>query len=809
MTTSGYTSTREIIYVTESYGGVGLIGIPATSPSLQANIQGEELGPHGDLGGIIIATHSGSASIGGFIRPTFTGSADLGASIQVDSTGYNPRLYTSFGFGGFGRIDGNPTPDLLGVIEGLKAPGIGSLGGLIHGFAVGELSISGFIRGALPGTGTLGGTLSGVTLADLSGIVIPTFSGQADLNGLIEPIPPVSLTGIIEGFTYEDLSGLITPIEAVLLSGTISGQPYSNLLGSIDGYDQFDLSAVYSGFTSSRFSGIITGVGSGSQTLGATLHSVLGQNVSGDLSGFIRAAYPGSGNLSGTISGNWHADLRGYIIPSLEASGQLSGSISSNVDNVLIGNITSTGGYADLGGLIIPVKATSGMLPASISGHMQTDLTAIINDSIGSNLGASITASGPRYLGDLSGQIRGVVLETLSGSYDIAISEPLSGNILPIPGADLGATIIPRVFYIDSYLPINTYYVENLRGSINPIHCGRASAYEDFSAIIHGTNGADITCSYIGVAGQWAFTENELKILGKNSVITEDWYFVILDQPKVTETLLPIIITNSPLADLSASIEGVPHSHDLQGSITSHLTITKVSSSTVTPVGEWINTKTGQRKTIRIYFRGSLDDFYYSTTGNVTLPEGESFLDIIVETFDKLEEGSGILSVKTGTRTATVSISDFDSVDEAIRHAIVRSAGNLGSDLSAEIIGLGDAADLSAEIEGDDVYFEDVTGSYVAVGNQPVISGSITATGGYLDIHAQISGKIPALTASPFIDTNGLRYMPTLQITNTGDYAVILTQVSLSGTIPVPTPDLYSTISGVVVEDLGAQITGS
>jgi hypothetical protein len=499
-----------------------------------------------------------------------------------------------------------------------------------------------------------------------------------------------------------------------------------------------------------------------------------------------------------------------YGIPSgVILSGTLSGVLAPGS---LIGEIDSSGGFTDINGYIRSSSRDSHDILSIIKGHGAKDLLGTLNASPQDTLIGVINEDGAPNRGLLEGEVNGFTSATFSGVYTTTSGNLLEGYIEANPGSQLFASIEPRVFYIDSSIPINTYGVNKLRALINVSECGFTSSFADLGVYIKGISSNDLEATLIGIAGQWAIAEDELEVLIKNKVISENWLPFIIDQPAIVENYLPVIITSAPIKDLGGSITGVHEHKDLQGEIRAVYTAgVRRDSGSIT---EWVNLQTGERKVIRLFFRGDAEVFYHSSTNNVAFVEDpNSYLQIVVESFeDTEEEEDTLLAVKTDVRQCIIDdLHSFPNIDEAIKYAIMCATGEINQELRAYIEAKGAITEIGGTISPiDDLYLKDLPAKYMPVVNDPILQGSISGSGGYSEFPGFVRSSTQTHTETSFTDEMGIKYKPKLVTHATGQVSVVLTKVlSTDSIVNTSTPDLGGYVSGIAEKTLNATISGS
>jgi hypothetical protein len=786
------TSGTTLVYTSQTYGGAGLI-VDSNTPSLVASLVGVKyqeldypiyasiLGLQSDNTNSFLA--SGSLIYTG----PLTGAVGLIGIVQ------NPDLFATY------TIDPSrfrpDRKDLLVTIRAKKED---------------SKDLKALVRAAASGYLDLQADIHGFDYRDLSSVIRAQRSGTASLSGFIEPVPPADLNATLQGFSFLELSGTIEPIPPVELPATISGQEYLDLYGNIEGYDYTDLGATYCGTNASNLNTLISGLASGFANLTGQIQGFLGLGVSGDLGGYIVPQFSGTQNLNANISGVVFKDLAATLRVISGGIADLEATISGDSQDTLIGNITATGSLLDLSSYITGSKSLYNSLSSFIDGYGLLDLQATIDSETQGVLFANISPSGSNS-GVVFASISGVFSESLQAEYEITNEGLLSGSISPIPTSALYAVIQPKVYFIDSTLPINTFPVTNLKAVINAYNCDFDSFYSDLSVVISGTSAQDLSASIVSVVGQYAMASDELKLLNKAMVVSEDWAFFILKQPILAEDGIQLILTNSPLSDLAASIVGVQAHEDLSASISSSFFATVKRDGV--PLGQWVNLKTGERRLIKVFFEGNASNFYYSSTGNKTYSENAlDSLKVVVEIYTKEDDSNSLLARKTEVKRCIVdNLTDFESIDSAIKFGIMCAAGEISSGLRAEIVGVGETKDLRGSVTAVDYRrARDLRAGILAVQNQPELNATISGSGDVSDLSGYISPTIPSLTQSEFTDTLGNRYLPKLVAYGNNQFSVVLTKVLSTDTISVAdSPDLYASIYGMGVSDIDATISGS
>jgi hypothetical protein len=783
------TTSAGIVYTETVVNSVGLVGLSDTP----------------DLLAIIFPTFTGAeeeviyTNLSAFIRGTSSGHTQTGRSIYVDI------VEAGIGLNGLSLA-----PDLHAIYKSSPRvlSGTSDLLATIYATQQGDDEFLGYIKSAESGSSDLYATFSGYFSQELTGYIRPSISGSDDLSGLIEPVPGADLVGELLGISADNLPADIYPVPPEDLVAEVTGVPALDLYSDIFGYSSYVIAADIFGYSIENLVSTIHGYSSATKDLLGTIRGVLAVDEESIVAGYILSSNAEESDVVGEISGVSIKNLNASIFPSI--SGELlQASYSGNwTQDVLFGLVTSTGSTLDLLSYVIGNDSITLDLGTEISGHQEQALIAEINNDSSGWLTGEI--AGVEKLDNI---LEAFLLPTevgdLSGNYSTEEGGSLRSEILPVPGIDLYATVTPKVFYIDSSILINTVPVSSLKALINSTECGPLSNYSDLHVFISGTSSSSLGASIISVSGQYSYTTDAIRILPKNKVTSADWVFLIVKPPVIFQEKLPIIITTHPFSDLSALIDGVQVSTDLESSI-SPIYIPSVRRAG-SPIGEWVNTRTGERKLLKLFFRGNVDNFYYSPSANKVYAENsDDYLEIVVESYQKIDATESLLTTKTSIKQCAIGrLTDFPSIDEAVKFAILYANSEIAEDLQASIFPVGSPESLSAEIESiSSTYIKDLYFRINPVENMPDLEASISSEGEVQTISAQILPQEAGVTSTPFFDTEGNRYLPTLQILPNGDYTVVLLPISPLETIDVISPDLYTSISGQEITDLLVTISG-
>ncbi len=832
MTISGNTYLSEIVYVTPVIGGVGLFGLEE-SPDLRATVFGLDAFKSSDVYGYILGTELEQADLNSIIVAIYETYNDLSSSISVQPyselygyvapnirllqsghTGDSQMIYLNLVQGGIGLYGISNTPDLLAnIIIQPKLPdsGTATLNTEILAIQRTGEDLHGYIRTSVSGFSDFSSQISGSLYKDLYAYIRTVVSGKEDLTFEIEAIPPQDLFAALYGYNSADLPVDITIIPPVELTANISGVKYVDLMTTLQGYDFFNLSASCSGIFGQELGANISGSIRDYLDINGQIKgfSAVGQDE--PISGYILPLTSLFYNISGNILGVSRSDLNSIYTGVYHIEDLLSNISGVDADWLLHAMIAVTGSVSDLMSYVIGNDSENTSISGYIDGYAYQDLVAAVNVTTGTNLHADLSVTGvdSSYLYSyIDSNLFDLYAEYVSNK-----SDTLSGNIEVSSPLDLYGVIVPKVYYIDSSIPLNLYAVSELRAVINSDVCDKDSAFENLHAFISGTLNSDLEASVVSVVGQYALASDELPIVFKNNVISSDWMFFIMQPPVLVEDKLKIILTNSPLFNLYANIEGILPSTDLGASISSSYISSVVKTGS--QIGEWVNTKTGERKVLKLFFRGDIKNFYYSQDANTTYSEDpDTFLELFVESYEKVDEdliNTFLYQKKDVKRHIIKKLSDFASIDDAVRFAILGAVSEIHGDLGAYITATGGVDDLSSTISGiDSKYIKDLNASLTSSNNIPDLYASVSGFGSVFDLKSYISPALFGNTSTSFIDSLGIRYKPQVLVHGNNDYSIVLTKYISDDIINVTeSPDLFAAISGSLYADFVSNISGS
>lgn len=815
--------------------GVGIVGVSST-PDLSASIVGLRKTGNDGLGGFYRAlTSEQTARKTGYVSAPSEGlnlissaNPDLHATVfssplveiySSDLRGYYAPVLSgsthSFNilvgseYQGISIVAQFNTPDLKAAWQGERQ--YLDLAGYYKSTIQTTEDLTAFYRRGFSESETLNAELVGLNTVPLNAFVRTAISSSLDLSTALFAIGPEDLDAQILGVVYEDLFSEITSKDPVDLISSISGQPALGLNAKLQASDVIQLTAEVSGSYVTNLLAHVAQKTSTSAALFGFWQGVVGSDY-GDLGASIRDGFTDSSNISGSIFGQYSTDLRSTIFFSNPSEEDLISSISGiELDSLLIASVSGSGSFENLDAYIIANSRQSNSLVSNYIGQGAESLSALIDLPTSDFLLGSFTAVGPIGNFEIVASISGNYGESLEAQYLSSSGGLLGASVNANPGAALSARVRPKVVYIDSSIPITTFYTQGLSASINSDACLPKKGLNDLRVSLSGVLGSDLKSEIFGLQGQLVIAGDLINIPTKYKTIFQDWVFFIADQPAFNLNTTTIVITNSPLSDLSAAIQGVTHTFDLTASVDP----VYFSSAPGQPstLGEWVNLKTGERKVIRFYFKGKPGSFYFSGEASETVTENSSSkLELVVETYDKSEESDDdlLLAIKTSTRTASIDLLDgFSSIDEAVKYGIVKALFELQSPLGAYIKGVGTSEALPASVSViDNFRSRALKADYVSVKNQPVLSSTITAAGEFADLDSYIRAISLSFTNSIFTDIHGNQYISKLVYNPDGSHSVVLTRIYPEDNIVIQTPDLRAEISGIALTDLSATVSG-
>lgn len=290
----------------------------------------------------------------------------------------------------------------------------------------------------------------------------------SDLDALIGAHQPKNLLSYVTGLAYKDLPGYLNPIEPIDLGASIQPRLPKNLKAEIYGWDTLDLQALIN---------IIA-----KDNLPATIGAHRPKNVRASIKGWVREAYSDLGaNIGAFDTNELPAEIRGtelrqlpaylFAIAPVDLSANIHGWDTKDLQGIinviqypynlpasingrpwkyrnLSATITSNllGPHKDLTAYILPSKGTAD-LSAYLGVNYSKDLSAYVDT--GNDIGNLSAQINPKMM-RLTGVLSIITMEHKDLSATISIPcfysdyRELSSYIRPVFQADLPASIHPQ-----------------------------------------------------------------------------------------------------------------------------------------------------------------------------------------------------------------------------------------------------------------------------------------------------------------------------------------------------------------------------
>ena len=554
----------------------------------------------------------------------------------------------------------------------------------------------------------LGGLVYGVPPRDLAAYLKANFREYTDLGAYIKPWHYKDLIGIIGSAHEKDIIALINAISPKDLPAFIKAYPQEDLPANIYGWAEKDLLAIIAGVLKADLPAFIKVRAHGTKDLGAHIRSWQ-RKVPFDLGAYIFAyAYE---------------DLPAVI--RAKEFGQI---------------------WATIYG--VPPKD----LPAFLYGWAVKDLPAYINSLYGpGDLQAQIFGVGPKDLSaliygyrsgikDLIGIISGVntkdlpaIIEALGGS------KSLPAIIYPDGWANLQAIITPRLVKFAMLMPIHTMEARDLSAVISLSPCynlgiSDLSAYlkaiyqGNLTATIYGFRNADLSgqikdlaasistdplniyptavdeiiLSFAPTVRTFAFDDLSISFWGRDHYPTDELGIEFIPGGgRRIQSLLNAYINPTPrYHDLAAAIEGViqlPYEYRRDSGLWLYDDLSTFTAPYI------LNNIELFTKIVQIrFYSGVYDYFYQSLTDTLWKEDASSKWIIDVSSWNEETE---FLADKRNTKNKLVfDLTQFESIDEAIRYAIDWVLAFPQRDLGAQITSVGQYKELVARIRVDEPY---------------------------------------------------------------------------------------------------------
>ena len=424
-------------------------------------------------------------------------------------------------------------------------------------------------------------------------------------------------------------------------------------------------------------------------------------------------------------------------------------------------------------GLFIPDKIVRAIRPDRFSntsnfpdlwgylrGWEQSDIQALISVQPYSNIYAYLVGQDLSHLKTLQAFIQpfstvslGAVLNA-SGSYkDMVASLSVSGA-----SVDMAVSIKPYLKVLGyRIIPVETKPFLDLRAVLNPIAaCGYYSTYTSLGAFIRTTirpeGGADLL-AYINSLSH--VLDINASIVGRKITRIKMMNFMFRAQNRYSYAISATIVGKAlSMSYLTASIVPLHHMSDFYATITPYYPSTtftvKMKPIDTIKVYKTINQNAYLYKSLSLAFASKVDSYVYDSIQRSLYVIGDNRWAL---NLSELSETGRFFDKNVNDRERRIDdISEYDSIDEAIRAAIEWLSELRRFDLNATISAVGGYGDIRALIEG--LYADrvsDLNTSIQIVNNIPVLYASITSYSGFKPMVGYIVGygtSYPTLSAS-------------------------------------------------------------
>jgi hypothetical protein len=528
---------------------------------------------------------------------------------------------------------------------------------------------------------------------NLGGYIKATIQAYSDIVAEVYGVPPSDLPAFIHGFDTRNIPATLYGWAIKDLPAYIGTHPPSNLAAILNVIEIRDLPA------------IITGEWWHSQAdLGAEFYRIWDRKYK---------------DLRAILSGWQELDLPAYIAAVYFRD--LGAQIQSSTVVDLLAYLTTIG----------PVN-----LPALIHGFDTKDLPAFLNGQYGPyDIQAYLNTIPPKdlvaYIRGFKGieipfDLRGIIEGWYIGNLPAFINPVRPADLLAYLNAvgqsvDLGASIIPNIILMKRALQIPLLEHKDLNAFVN-FMCF-SSGYKDLSAYVYILYKLDLRANIIGWYGS---TTDNIKDLG--AYINAEDYIV---QDKFTLKYVPEIDKYSRLRlkfsvkdkyttwdtfrilygtyyakNLSASITGVLTSSDLGASLTA------IFDWNYSELPEYVRPKTHEvfinmdrfenqwRRFVELMFDRTgtrpFEYFYVSGTQRVYKIDRTRNWTIWVDGYSRTE--NSLIERVNVRRKYVFNMSQYETIDEAIRELMERAAYPTRINLSASINSVVDYVNLNASI---------------------------------------------------------------------------------------------------------------
>jgi hypothetical protein len=495
----------------------------------------------------------------------------------------------------------------------------------------------------------------------------------ADLPAIIYNWHERYLQGIIGGLEIRDLSAHLNAVSGVDLLASIKTWPESYLPAIIYAWFGPDLGASIKPIWARDLSANVVGV-AGLRNLTAWIKGY-GREVQYDLGAFLRGVI--KRDLGAEIRCKYINDLFAYVFPVVPVD--------------LIGNLHGW---------------DTKDLPAILNGaDYPYNLTAsIVGSGTDVKLWASIDPIRGRSLGNLPASIHPHQLSSIAASV-YAIDAPLlSASLTAVGNArDLSAYIRPKIVRMTTLMQVHTMEQSTLTAMIN-VRCG-ASGHSNLSASIDNIYiydlGAYVRAAIafgqginLGASIGWAGHTTKKEKLPISIDVRETVYYV--------RDRLPLFISVAQsYLGLGASITGLMQTLSLGAAIsgvrpTPYLFTNIKNTERVFKLDH--RKQVESYEDVEIAFRNIVEDYFYSSGGEVVFKKDKQQLWIAELSSFIPPDGVTTVDRKLHKWATIGGLRKFDSVDEAIKHAIEYVTLYPEASLGASISSTGGYTNLSGTV---------------------------------------------------------------------------------------------------------------
>jgi len=535
----------------------------------------------------------------------------------------------------------------------------------------------------------IGATFSGV---DLGAYLKSMIQAASNVGAYVKPFERASkdISASIGSQHKKDLTADIFGYEPINLPAILRVVEIENLPASLIGIlnkGDKDISADIFGFPPADLGGYLKAWSI--KDLGATLNIVFKTN----LGATITAVQPDSFDLGAFLKA-WPQDDLPSLIHGWDTKDLGASSIGGYGPNDIQASITGTGGFKDAMAYIKGMLGTEvpANLSATLLGSFSSDLSAFLNITPAINLPAIINAVGK--------------------------------------AVDLAATIIPKVIYISKVLEVSLLEHKNLRAMINASCFG--TGHKNLSAYIRSIEKLDLSASIFGHVDISSHRHDLAMYINTEDYIVEDRIDISFfgeDTRKFTQVNINFTATGElyKTFDTFDILFGFKNRVDLGASLTGVLTSSDLGA-TLTPIWDWnytelpyyVKPKTHEvvikfdekwrerwRRFVEIFFdfTGSspYHYFYVSGSNEVYRVDRTRHWTVWFKSYDEVE--GSMIDRHNVRQKHMFRVSDYNTVDEAVRDFIDRVSAYRERNLSAFIYGiLPTHSNLSASIVPDIKY---------------------------------------------------------------------------------------------------------